>query len=139
MARKKYQLGDVFAIPLPNNKFAFGRLYKESCIAVYEYIGTSISDIPKREEYHFTVGVYQDVLKSREWKVVDNRPFKSDEEAWPPPMCVIDSISGKYSIYHKGEFINATKADCEGLEVAAVWDMTHIIDRIMGDSKWNKI
>ncbi|MFJ5713672.1 Imm26 family immunity protein [Neobacillus sp. NPDC093127] len=135
MATKKYQLGDVFAIPLQNNKFGFGRLYKESCIAIYKHIGNSVNDIPKREEYHFIAGVYQDVLKSGKWAIVDKRPFNSEDEAWPPPMCVIDSISGKYSIYHKGEFINASKADCEGLEIAAVWDKTHIIDRIMGDNQ----
>jgi hypothetical protein len=136
--RGKYQLGDVLAIPLPNNKYAFGRLHKESCIAIYEHIGSYINDVPKREEYHFIVGVYQDVLKSGEWTVIDKRSFKSEDEAWPPPMCVIDSISGGCSIYHKGEFINATKAECDGLEVAAVWDKTHIIDRIMGNNQWNK-
>ncbi|WP_205181490.1 Imm26 family immunity protein [Priestia taiwanensis] len=29
MTRKKYKLGDVFAIPLQNNIFGFGRVYED--------------------------------------------------------------------------------------------------------------
>lgn len=69
---------------------------------------------------------------------MDNRPFKNDDEKWPPPMCIIDSISGKYSIYHKGEIRDSSKAECDGLEIAAVWEAEHIISRIMGDNKWHE-
>jgi hypothetical protein len=137
LPRNKIRIGDVFAIPLPNENYAFGRLFKENCIAIYHHVGVSKKDIPTTEEYQFIVGVYLDVLTSGKWTVIDNRPFKTDDEAWPLPMCVIDSISGKYSIYHKGEFFNSSKEKCKDLEVAAVWDENHLIDRIMGDDKWN--
>ena len=35
--RKK--IGDVFAIPLPDDTYAFGRLYQESCVAFYKHKG----------------------------------------------------------------------------------------------------
>ena len=136
--RRRMRLGDVYAIPLPNGKYAFGRTFKDANIAIYQYIGNAISDLPKTEEYQFTVGVYKDVLKSGKWPFVENRPFESDEEAWPPPEYVFDSISGKYSIYHKGEFRASSKSECEGLERAAVWEAPHIIDRIMGEDKWHR-
>lgn len=136
---KKNKPGNVLDIPLPNKKFAFGRLYKDSCIAIYNHIGLSINDVPKSEDYRFTVGVYQHVLKSGEWIIADERPFETEEEMWPPPMCVIDKLTGEYSIYHKGEIVKASKEDCEGLETTAVWDKNHIIDRIMGDDKWNRM
>ncbi|MBT2740712.1 Imm26 family immunity protein [Bacillus sp. ISL-77] len=136
--RKRIKIGDVYAIPLPNGKYAFGRIFKDAGIGIYKYIGESIEDIPKVEEYQFIVGVYEYVLKSGDWTVVEYRPFKSDDEAFPPPSCIIDSISGEYSIYHKGEIRSATKLECEKLEVAAVWADNHIIDRIMGDDKWLK-
>ncbi len=85
------------------------------------------------------MGVYEDVLKSDKWQIVDKRPFKNADEEWPPPTCVKDNLSGKYSIYHKGEFRKATEKECEGLEIASVWEAKHIIDRIMGIEKWNKI
>lgn len=136
--RKRIKIGDVYAIPLPNGKYAFGRKFKDAGIGIYKYIGVSIEDIPKDEEYQFIVGVYEYVLKSDAWTVIENRPFKNEEESWPPPACIIDSISGNYSIYHKGEIRRSTKSECEDLEIATVWADNHIIDRIMGDDKWHK-
>ena len=132
----RLKLGNVYAILLPNGKYAFGRTFKDASIAIYNHIGGTMEDLPKDEEYQFIVGIYEDVLKSGNWPVVDNRPFVSQEEAWPPPTCIIDKISGGYSIYHKGEIRKSTKAECEGLEEAAVWDSGLIIDRIMGGDKW---
>ncbi|WHX98041.1 Imm26 family immunity protein [Neobacillus sp. DY30] len=136
--RKRIKIGDVYAIPLPNGKYAFGRIFKDAGIGIYKYIGVSIDDIPRVEEYQFIVGVYEYVLKSGVWTFVKYRPFKSDDEAFPPPSCIVDNISGEFSIYHKGEIRSATKLECEGLEVAAVWADNHIIDRIMGVDKWHK-
>jgi hypothetical protein len=136
--RKRLKLGDVYAILLPNSKYAFGRTFFDASIGIYKHIGEKIDDLPKTEDYQFIVGIYEDVLKSGQWPVVDNRPFKNDEEKWPPPMCVIDSITGEYSIYHKGEFRDASKSECEGLEMAAVWEAEHVIDRVMGEDKWNR-
>lgn len=124
---KKLNIGDVYAIPMPNGKYAFGRTFKDACIAIYQHIGDDIQDIPKMENYQFTVGVYKDVLKSGQWIKVENRPFSNADEQWPPPMCVIDSISANYSIYHKGEIRPASKVECEGLEIASVWEAEHII------------
>ena len=136
--RKRIKLGDVYVIPLPNGKYAFGRVFDDAGFGVYKHIGESMEDTPKCEEYQFNVGVYEHALKSGDWTVIENRPFKDEEEAFPPPSCIIDSISGKYSIYHKGEIRCSTKSECEGLEITAVWDSNHITDRIMGDDKWHK-
>ena len=136
--RKKIKLGDVYAIPLPNGKYAFGRVLKDAGIAIYSYIGESKEDLPKTEDYQFIIGVYKDILVSGQWDVVNNRPFDDEDEAWPPPQCMIDKISGKYSIYYKGEMRDASNFECEGLEIAAVWDVHHIIDRIMGENKWHR-
>ncbi|WP_375102284.1 Imm26 family immunity protein (plasmid) [Paenibacillus sp. RS8] len=135
--RKRIKLGDVFAIPLPDGRFGFGRRFKDASIAIYRYIGSYIEDIPQDEDYQFIVGVYDDVLKSGQWPVIENRPFSNEEEAWPPPACVIDKLTDEYSTYYKGEMRKATKLECEGLEIAAVWEAEHIIDRIMGDDRWH--
>ncbi|WP_340029293.1 Imm26 family immunity protein [Paenibacillus sp. FSL H7-0940] len=133
--RKRIKLGDIYAIPLPNGKFAFGRRLKDTSIAIYNLISDSIEEIPQEEEYQFIVGVYDDVLKSGDWRVVENRPFPDEEEAWPPPACIIDKISGEYLTYHMGEIRPSKSEECEGLEIAAVWEAHHIVDRIMGDDK----
>ncbi|WP_227940450.1 Imm26 family immunity protein [Alkalihalobacillus deserti] len=135
--RRRLKIGDVYAIPLPNGKYAFGRVYKDAGFGVYEHIGNSIDDLPDKEEFLFNIGVYKDVLTSGKWDVVENRPFSNEEEAFPPPKYIQDKILGKYSIYHKGEIKEATKEECKDLEVAGVWDEQHIIDRIMGEDKWH--
>lgn len=136
--RNQVKIGDVYAIPLPNGKFAYGRVYKDACIAIYKHIGETMKDTPITEDYVFTVGIYKDILQSGQWTIVESKPFISDEEAWPPAMYTVDTISGKYSIYHKGQFRDSNMIECEGLEEAAVWEARHIIDRIMGDDKWHR-
>jgi len=135
---KKIKIGDVYAISLPHGKYAFGRTFEDASIAIYRHIGDTMEDIPKTEDYQFIVGVYDDVLKSGQWPIVDSRPFKNDDEQWPPPSCIIDKISGEYFIYDKGQIRPSSKTECEGLEKAAVWAAGHIIDRIMGEDKWHR-
>jgi hypothetical protein len=57
--RRRIKLGDVFAIPLPNGKYAYGRVFDDAGFGVYEYIGESMVDTPKSEDYQFNVGVYK--------------------------------------------------------------------------------
>ncbi|PFH80666.1 Imm26 family immunity protein [Bacillus sp. AFS088145] len=134
--RTRRKIGNIHAIPLPNGNFAFGRTFRDASIGIYVHIGENIEDLPKIEDYQFVVGVYNDVLTSGDWPLVDYRPFKDEKEEWPPPSSIIDSISGEYSIYHKGEISKANKDDCQGLEIAAVWEAEDIIDRITGDDTW---
>lgn len=138
MKKQKIKLGDVYQILLPNGKYAYGRFFRDACIAIYRNMSVLPGQVPQTEDYQFVVGVYNDVLKSGKWPVVENRPFKSEDESWPPPMCVIDKISGKYEIYYKGELIPSNEENCSGLEEAAVWEAEHIVDRIMGIDIWHK-
>ena len=136
--RRRRKIGDVYAIPLPSGKFAFGRTFADGDIGIYEHIGNNLTDLPSKENYQFIVGVYEDVLKSGNWLFVENRPFASEEDAWPPPAFICDSLSGEFSLYHKGVITPSTKKQCWGLERAAVWDAEHVVDRIMGIDKWHK-
>ncbi|MEI5906914.1 Imm26 family immunity protein [Bacillus spongiae] len=134
--RRRIKVGNVYAIPLPNSNFAFGRRFKDSSIGIYEHIGEDIEDLPKEEKYDFIVGIYDDVLKSGDWPLVDNRSFRNEDDSWPPPTFIIDAISGEYSIYYKGDIQKASKEQCGGLERTAVWEGWLIIDRIMGNDSW---
>ena len=133
--KKRINLGDIYAIPLPDGKYAFGRVMKDAGIAIYKDISNNPHDIPTVEEYQFIVGVYRDVLQSGDWQIVDNRKFNNEEEAWPPKTYIKDVTSGEYSIYYKGEIIKSTEEECKGLERAAVWEGCLIIDRIMRGNK----
>ena len=81
--KTKLKLGDIYEIVLPNGKKAYGRLYKECTLAIYNSQYSSFVELPKKEEYQFFVGVYQDLLQDGIWKIVGNRKFETEEDAWP--------------------------------------------------------
>jgi Immunity protein 26 len=127
-----FKLGDVFEIPLPNQKFAYGRVYDDAGVGVYK----EISDLPDNppigsREFMFNVGMYADILKSGEWRIIANDPF-INEDSFPPPSFIKDIISGGFSVYEKGVIRESTEEECKELEECAVWDSHHIIERIMG-------
>lgn len=136
--KRRLKLGDIYEIPLPNGMNAYGRLYKEYMLAIYNKICNNVSELPKENDYRFFVGVYKDLLQDGVWSVVANRKFDSDEEAWAPPQCVVDAITKVGSIYYKGEIIPCSYEECKDLEVVAAWDRNHVIDRIMGIDTWEK-
>jgi len=136
---KKPQPGTVIQIALPNGKFAYGRLYKDASIGIYK----QISDVPHRppigsRDFQFIVGVCDDVLTSGKCPAVGIDPFRTGEDLFPPPSCIIEPISGEYSIYHRGEIRLAFPEECQGLEITAAWDLEHFIDRILNgnDSRY---
>lgn len=138
-SKKRLRLGDIYEIQLPNGKKAYGRLYKECVLAIYEKIcDNDVSELPEENEYRFFVGVYKNLLQDGVWKVVANRKFASDEDAWAPPQCVVDAITKIGSLYYKGEIIPCTYEECKDLEVVSAWDRHHVIDRIMGIDTWKK-
>ena len=49
---KKIKLGDIYEIPLPNGKNAYGRLFKEYTLAIYSGIYNDISELPDTVSYY---------------------------------------------------------------------------------------
>ena len=138
MKKNKLRLGDIYEIPLPNGKNAYGRLYKEYVLAIYRNRYNSVNELPQIEEYEFFVGVYKDLLLDGEWKIVGNRKFDNEEDAWAPPQCVVDAITKKGALYYKGEIIPCTYEECKNLEIVAAWDRHHVVDRLTGNIEWMK-
>lgn len=136
--KKRLKLGDIYEIKLPNGKKAYGRLFKEYTLAIYNKLCNDISELPEDDDYRFFIGVYKDLLQDGIWPVVGNRKFNSEEEAWPPPQCVVDAITGVGSLYYKGKVIPCSYEECKDLEVVSAWDRNHVIDRIMGIHKWDQ-
>lgn len=138
MAKQKEIIGGIYAIPLPDGTFAFGRLYREG-LAIFKKRSTDMNNIPDFE-VDFYVGVYKDVLTDGKWPLVGTIPFKENEDIWAPPMFIEDMLRpGNYEIYHKGNIRKSTKEECIGLEYCAVWARNHVVDRLMGDPIWTKI
>ncbi len=135
MARRR-KIGDVYAIPLPDGTYAFGRVLLESSVALYKHRGKNINDLPQTEDYEFVVGCYKDCFK--EWTFIENRPFDSEDEARPPLYQMKDIGTENYKIYDFGNIRPATKEECAGLEVCAAWAHIHLVKRLIGSEDWKK-
>lgn len=128
--------GDVIQVRLPTGEYAYGRVLRDACVALYRQRSTGPNCPPiGSRDVEFTVGVYEDVLAK--WPVAGQDPSATPEEDWPPPYSAHDLVSGQFRVYHKGEMRASTKAECEGLEPAAVWDEHHLIDRLTGRKSSN--
>jgi hypothetical protein len=127
--RKPRRVGDVVQIELAGGRFAYARVLRDASIGVYRELSTE-SRLPPRGrcDYWFAVGIYDDALA--ELEVVDHRPSAGPGDDWPPPFRIDDPVTGRTSIYHRGEKRTATIEEVEGLETAAVWELAHIVRRI---------
>lgn len=119
--RIRSKLGDVHQIPLPDGTYAYERLFKEGTLTIYKERSEDANTLPQKEEYSFFVAVETWVLKDGEFPRVENRPFLSEDDAWPPPRFIRDSLNGKYSLCYKREKTPSTKEECRGLEAVATW------------------
>lgn len=133
MSTRKLQVGDVIQLTLSSGRYAYGRVLRDASVAFYSET-TAEPGLPPigSRDYQFIVGVYYDALTSESVSVVGHDPSQTPEDNWPPPYCICDPISGVMRIYHHGHMRAATPEECEGLEPAAVWDLHHLIDRLMG-------
>lgn len=141
MAKQRRKLGNIYAIPLPNGTFAFGREYT-SGLAIAKGRYNNIKNIPDFSDKNidFFVSVYYNYLTDGEWPKVGNIPFEECENSWGPPTYIEDKMKpGHYQIYYNDEIKEATKEECIGLEVTAAWSRCHVVDRLMGNDKWTEI
>ena len=132
---KREKLGDIYEIPLPNGKNAYARVFKEG-IGIYNTFCNSIVELPEEEEYIFHLELY--TYSRKELEIVGHRDFENEDDAWPPPSCVVDAITKEGSIYYKGEITSCSYEECKDLQVSSVWDRQQLVDKLMGDDKWDK-
>jgi hypothetical protein len=80
------KLGSIVAIPLPNGKFAFAKVFKDHNLGIYDLVSDQIEPVDQvtKHKVAFHRGVVDKPMKSGEWPVIGEEPFISDDDAWPP-------------------------------------------------------
>jgi Immunity protein 26 len=132
--RIRFAVGNVFQIELPDVNFAYGRVYRDASIGIYRQTTRTLNSPPVgSRDFMFHVGMYADILESGKCPIVGRDEFLRRESEWPPPNFIKDIISGEFSIYYKGKIKSASEAECRNLEETAVWDLHHIVARIMSE------
>jgi hypothetical protein len=124
-------VGDILKIDLKNGKYGFARVLPSILCAFYDIqteVAPNIDYIISRPVL-FKIWV-MDYSKNADWQVIGNRALEPNLKIIPL-FCKQDIISKKLSIHRDdGNDIPATLAECEGLEIAAVWSACHIEDRL---------
>ena len=130
----KPRVGDIFEVPLPNGRFAYGKVFRDASVGIYETVFDAPTRPPIKSAFLFVVGLYEYILVDGVWLIIGHESFESTDAEWPPPCFIKDAISGEYSRYHKGVIIQSSETECRGLEQAAVWDTDGIIRRIIDNN-----
>ena len=127
-ARVRYRVGAVVAIPLPDGRFGYGRLYQNLNIGLFRVISAAPLDVA--EVIRHPVGpvlFFADApVREGTWPVIGTFPFRSEEESWPPPA------RGHGLVYWVGVDmkIAASEAEVAGLEYDTLRDADEIVRRL---------
>lgn len=133
MTHRKPRIGEVLQFKLPDGNYAFGRMLREGAVAFYRVTSEVAGDAPIGSgDYQFVAALYRDVVRSDEVPIVGFDPTVFNGDDWPLAQSVRDPITGDMQIYERGQMRPSSPDECVGLEPAAVWDLNHIIDRLMG-------
>jgi hypothetical protein len=135
MVRQQRTPGAILEIELGNGHFSYAQILKTGLVFFDFYSTERVFDLNmlnKRRPLFF-LSVYRDVITQGRWKKIGKLPIK--EEYGLVPMEFIQDIHdpSKFRLYNPntGKMLPATRAQCEGLECAAVWEAEHVESRII--------
>ena len=81
-------LGHVFAIALPNKRFAYAKGFRDYVFAIYDLVSPrllSLDEVVNEPFAYYEVATHVSPRRGR-WKLLGEAPFASSDEAWGPPM-----------------------------------------------------
>ena len=139
-----FELGKVVEISHSDNSFSYGLVLESPLVAfsnrTFKSRQTQFSDL--FNDSIFIVWVMKYALGKKGWlkvgKLKTHRLFGRSHAFYK-----FDSINKSFSIYCNGVETPAKLEDCINLECAAVWDKSHVEDRIFATNKgevckWSK-
>jgi hypothetical protein len=120
--KTKYKVGLVFAIRLPNGRFAYAKVFNDLDLGIYDFLSDKIEPLERvvRRKFSFFTSAASAVVKA--FPVVGEQPFQDEEAAWAPPMASgvwpgLPLEDGVLHIDHKGERRRATPKEAAGLDI----------------------
>jgi len=129
------KIGDFLKIPLSDGSYGYARVLQNPLIAVYDVKSKNslcLNEIAKKKVL-FKVCVMNHAIKKGIWPIIGHRPLDAELEKIVK-FYKVDKISNEITIYwEKGNDYFEEPAnfkECKNLEVAAVWEPEHIVERI---------
>jgi hypothetical protein len=130
--KQRRVVGDVVKIDLGEGAHSYARVLPDATFAFYD--SRSKTELPLAEivtlPVLFQIAVMDHAVKGGRWPVVGHSPLENDL-ANVRPRFIQDRLQpDKFSIYDGGEIRPASREECNGLESAAVWEPSHVEDRL---------
>ncbi|WP_300554257.1 immunity 26/phosphotriesterase HocA family protein [Maricaulis sp.] len=127
--RKK--TGDVVEFSLPDGGFAYAKILKSPLVAFYDCITAErvpLADVTSAKTA-FSVWVMDEAVNSKAWKKIGTTALTEDDLR-ERLFFSRDMISKDYVLHDDFGTAPASKEDCIGLEVAAIWSKKQIEERL---------
>ena len=142
LLKQKYKVGQIVAIPLPNGKFAYAKVFNDLDLGVYDFLSDKIEPLERvvKKKFLYFSGVTDRAIKGGTFLVIGDQQFLDEESAWAPPMASGvfpgDSDMDTLHIDHKGVSLKATPAQAAGLDIRSFSPqpevfVRRVIDRIV--------
>ena len=131
--RVRSKRGDIVAIPLGDNEFAYGRLWRDCGVQVFDFISTDGKHPTNFDSLatKFFGSAMTKKIETGKWPIVGHLPFDNPEEAWTPPTFIHDLLDPRrYKIYERGSIRPASKQEIAGLEEEKLYFPDAFVDEI---------
>lgn len=140
--RVRYRVGQIVAIKLPDSRFAYGKVFRDFDMGVYDLLTDDMVPVDQVVEHKilFHYAVTSRAITNGAFVVIGEQPFADEQSAWAPPqvmgVSVDDQRDGNLNIYHKGEMRCASPAAALGLDIGAFCQrpelfVTIVVDRLV--------
>ena len=135
MKRQQRTPGSIVLIDLGNGYYNYAQILNDG-LAFFD-IYTNEAELENltvllEKPVLFILEVYRDVISTGRWLKVGKLPIRDDLKVVPLQF-IQDKLNPKlFRLYNPntGEMFPATRDECEGLEVAAVWEAWEVEQRI---------
>ncbi len=131
--RQRRTPGAIVEIPLSDTTKGYALTLEEPLFALYDLQVPRTASPPLTEIISAPIltriWVMNHAVTRGRWATVGKVTVpKNLQDA--PKFFKQDAINGELSLYSKGEETPASIEECQGLESAAVWDPTHVEERL---------
>jgi Immunity protein 26 len=144
LKKQPYKVGQILAIPLPDGRYAYGKVFNDLDVGVYDFLSDGIETVDKvvKSKILFYNGLSSRVVKNGDFPVIGVQTFADEESAWAPPMVmginVHDHSDGNLNIAHKGDLQGASQDEAKGLEIRFLCQRADLFVNLVVDRLVNK-
>lgn len=135
MANQIITEGAILELCIDNQYYVYAQILGKAGYAFFDFASNKRMQefkILQTREVLFILSVYNDVVTRGKWRKVGKLPIREDLQTQPLQYIQDIHYPDRFELYdpNTGEITKATREQCEGLECAAVWEASHVEDRI---------